>query len=149
MNKNCSSDLALRHNLHYRKWNKQIDTNRPIQTDQNSVVNQTLTKKKKFFHWSNCYRCCYNLELRDLYLSANFVFSSFGIYTMVKRKDISVPRILLAWQNFFRDRNGRERNQSPKGKMWSAIPDALLCMIVKLGEGKHEAGSGPNGDEVL
>ena len=38
-------------------------------------------------------------------------------------------------------------NQSPKGNMWSAIPDALLCMIVNLSEGKQ--GSGLEGDEVL
>ena len=38
-------------------------------------------------------------------------------------------------------------NQSPKGNMWSAIPVALLCMIVYLSEGKQ--GSGPEGDEVL
>ena len=38
-------------------------------------------------------------------------------------------------------------NQSPKGNMWSAIPFALLCMIVNLSEQKQ--GSGPEGDEVL
>ena len=38
-------------------------------------------------------------------------------------------------------------NRSPKGNMWSAIPVALLCMIVNLSEGKQ--GSGPEGDEVL
>ena len=38
-------------------------------------------------------------------------------------------------------------NRSPKGNMWSAIPVALLCMIVNLCEGKQ--GSGPEGDEVL
>ena len=38
-------------------------------------------------------------------------------------------------------------NQSPKGNMWSAIPVALLCMIVNLSERKQ--GSGPEGDEVL
>ena len=38
-------------------------------------------------------------------------------------------------------------NQSPKGNMWSAIPFALLCMIVYLSERKQ--GSGPEGDEVL
>ena len=38
-------------------------------------------------------------------------------------------------------------NRSPKGKMWSAIPIALLCMIVKWSERKQ--GSGPKGDEVL
>ena len=38
-------------------------------------------------------------------------------------------------------------NRSPKGNMWSAIPVALLCMIVNLCEGKQ--GSGPEGDKVL
>ena len=38
-------------------------------------------------------------------------------------------------------------NRSPKGNMWSAIPIALLCMIVKWSERKQ--GSGPEGDEVL
>ena len=38
-------------------------------------------------------------------------------------------------------------NQSPKGNMWSAIPVALLCMIVSVSE--REQGSGPEGDEVL
>ena len=38
-------------------------------------------------------------------------------------------------------------NRSPKGNMWSAIPVALLCMIVNLSERKQ--GSGPEGDEVL
>ena len=38
-------------------------------------------------------------------------------------------------------------NQSPKGNMWSAIPVALLCMIVNWSERKQ--GSGPEGDEVL
>ena len=35
----------------------------------------------------------------------------------------------------------------PKGNVWSAIPVALLCMIVKLSERKQ--GSGSEGDEVL
>ena len=39
------------------------------------------------------------------------------------------------------------KNRSPKGNMWSAIPVALLCMIVIWSEGKQ--GSGPEGDEVL
>ena len=38
-------------------------------------------------------------------------------------------------------------NQSPKGNMWSAIPFALLCLIVNWSEGKQ--GSGPKGDDVL
>ena len=45
-----------------------------------------------------------------------------------------------------RKRN-RERNRSPKGNMWSAIPVALLCMIVNLCKGKQ--GSSPEGDKVL
>ena len=38
-------------------------------------------------------------------------------------------------------------NQPPKGNMWSAIPVALLCMIVNWSERKQ--GSGPEGDDVL
>ena len=38
---------------------------------------------------------------------------------------------------------GTPPNRSPKGNMWSAIPVALLCMIVNLSEGKQ--GSGPEG----
>ena len=38
-------------------------------------------------------------------------------------------------------------NRSPKGNMWSAIPVALLCMVVNWNERKQ--GSGPEGDEVL
>ena len=41
----------------------------------------------------------------------------------------------------------RGRNRSPKGNMWSAIPVALLCMIVNWSEGKQ--GSSPKGDKVL
>ena len=38
-------------------------------------------------------------------------------------------------------------NRPTKGNTWSAIPVALLCMIVNWSEGKQ--GSGPKGDEVL
>ena len=41
----------------------------------------------------------------------------------------------------------KNTNQSPKGNMWSAIPVALLCMIVNWSERKQ--GSNPKGDEVL
>ena len=48
----------------------------------------------------------------------------------------------------FGDGEGKERgNRTPKGNMWSAIPVALLCMIVIWSERKQ--GSGPKGDEVL
>ena len=40
-----------------------------------------------------------------------------------------------------------EINRSPRGNMWSAIPVALLCLIVNWSEGKQ--GSGPEGDDVL
>ena len=43
--------------------------------------------------------------------------------------------------------NYGKENRSPKGNMWSAIPVALLCIIMNLSEGKQ--GSGPEGDEVL
>ena len=46
-----------------------------------------------------------------------------------------------------RVRTSKNENRSPKGNMWSAIPVALLCMIVNWSEGKQ--GSGPKGDEVL
>ena len=35
---------------------------------------------------------------------------------------------------------GTTTNRSPKGNMWSAIPVALLCMIVNLSEGKQGSG---------
>ena len=38
-------------------------------------------------------------------------------------------------------------NRPTKGNTWSAIPVALLCMIVNWSEGKQ--GIGPKGDEVL
>ena len=41
----------------------------------------------------------------------------------------------------------RTINRSPKGNMGSAIPVALLCLIVNWSEGKQ--GSGPEGDKVL
>ena len=40
----------------------------------------------------------------------------------------------------------KKRNRSPKGKMWSAIPVGLLCMVVNWNE---RQGSGPEGDKVL
>ena len=40
-----------------------------------------------------------------------------------------------------------DQNRSPKGNMWSAIPVALLRVIMNWSEGKQ--GSGPKGDEVL
>ena len=40
-----------------------------------------------------------------------------------------------------------KRNKALEGNMWSAIPIALLCMVVNWNERKQ--GSGPEGDEVL
>ena len=38
------------------------------------------------------------------------------------------------------------KNRSPKSDMWSAIPVALLCMIVNLSKGKQGS---PKEDKVL
>ena len=46
----------------------------------------------------------------------------------------------------YAEKERKKENRSPKGNMWSAIPVALLCMIVNLCEGKQ--GSGPKGVEV-
>ena len=40
----------------------------------------------------------------------------------------------------------RGYNRLPKGIMWSAVPVALLCMVVNRNE---RQGSGPKGDKVL
>ena len=40
-----------------------------------------------------------------------------------------------------------KRNRALEGNMWSAIPIALLCMVVNWNERKQ--GSGPKGDKVL
>ena len=45
------------------------------------------------------------------------------------------------------EEEGSNGNQSPKGNMWSAIPVALLSIIVKWSERKQS--SGPEGDKVL
>ena len=41
--------------------------------------------------------------------------------------------------------NRDSENRLPKGNMWSAIPVALLCMIVS----ERKKGSRPKGDKVL
>ena len=46
----------------------------------------------------------------------------------------------------YRLKNTTKINQSPKGNMWSAIPVALLCMLMIVGDTKQ--GSGPKGDKV-
>ena len=43
-------------------------------------------------------------------------------------------------------RRKKENNRSPKGNTWSAIPVALLCMVVNWNE---RQGSGLNEDKVL
>ena len=45
------------------------------------------------------------------------------------------------------ENNRREKNNFPKGSMWSAILVTLLCIAVKWNERKQ--GSGPPGDKVL
>ena len=63
-------------------------------------------------------------------------------YLMPERTDLKPER-----PNLKPERPGIRPNQSPKGNMWSAIPVALLCMLVIEGDGKQ--GSGPEGDDVL
>ena len=69
-----------------------------------------------------------------------FVATQFGQrqFAMTATTEVS-----LRWGGVARKRN----NRSPKGNMWSAIPVALLCMVVNRNERKQ--GSGPEGDEVL
>ena len=43
--------------------------------------------------------------------------------------------------------NQPTKNRSPKGNLWSAIPVALLCMVVN--RNKRKQGSGTERDEVL
>ena len=38
-----------------------------------------------------------------------------------------------------RKEKGKKGSQSPKGSIWSAIPDALLCMIVNSSVGGRAA----------
>ena len=45
------------------------------------------------------------------------------------------------------ERERKKENRSPKGNMWSAIPVALLCMIINQNERKQ--GSGLKGDKVM
>ena len=40
----------------------------------------------------------------------------------------------------------KEKEQVAQGNIWSAIPVALLCMVINRNE---RQGSGPEGDEVL
>ena len=65
---------------------------------------------------------------------------SEGPYLGLKRLDLGSEGLILAGRT-------ETGNRSPKGNMWSAIPVALLCMI--LNWSKRKQGSGPEGDEVL
>ena len=60
-----------------------------------------------------------------------------------RRTDVKRDRQMDRFLVFFRTLP-EKKNRSPKGNMWSAIPVALLCMIVYWNERKQ--GSGP---EVL
>ena len=59
------------------------------------------------------------------------------ITTVLKDPDLAFPL----------PNNYGKENRSPKGNMWSAIPVALLCMVVNRNERKQ--GSGPERDKVL
>ena len=49
------------------------------------------------------------------------------------------PNLGSERSNIGSQRPNLRSNQSPKGNMWSAIPFALLCMIVNLSEGSRAA----------
>ena len=57
------------------------------------------------------------------------------------RETYSDPKIVLVVLKIHSVRTSKNENRSPKGNMWSAIPVALLRMIVNWSEGKQ--GSGP------
>ena len=65
------------------------------------------------------------------------------------RPDLRFERLILRPErpDLRSERPDLRPNQSPKSNMWSAIPVALLCMLVIEGDGKQ--GSGPEGDNVL
>ena len=64
---------------------------------------------------------------------------------MDKQMDGRTDRWTYGWMDGQMDQH--TDNQSPKGNKWSAIPVALLCMLVIEDDGKQ--GSGPKGDDVL
>ena len=64
-----------------------------------------------------------------------------------ERPDLGSKRLDLGSEGLILGGGTETGNRSPKGNMWSAIPVALLCMIMNWSEGKQ--GSGPKGDKVL
>ena len=65
----------------------------------------------------------------------------FLLYALIDNGEVNLSKYFhVVWGNNHID------NRSPKGNMWSAIPVALLCMVVNWNE---RQGSGPEGDEVL
>ena len=78
-----------------------------------------------------------------------------GDYDSAKRKKLTCLEKYMCIRNKKKESDSEDgqrktrnkENRSPKGNMWSAIPVALLWVIVNLSEGKQ--GSGPEGDEVL
>ena len=103
-----------------------------------------------------------NFRLRGILYALNFLSLFFRLPSLSQlmthppHQSISVVRIgstpaqsratsFEALLTFIPDTTNK--NRSPKGNMWSAIPVALLCMIVNWSERKQ--GSGPEGDEVL
>ena len=59
---------------------------------------------------------------------------------------IDTVNVAVAWKpsiSLFTMARCKDNNRSPKGNTWSAIPVALLCMIVNWSERKQ--GNGPKG----
>ena len=70
-----------------------------------------------------------------------------GGRTNARTDERKSPYVLQDFVPFGAAAQKKERNRSPKGNMWPAIPVALLCMIVNWS--KRKQGSGPKGDNVL
>ena len=87
-----------------------------------------------FTHWmiSNIHIQFVSFFLHSMAL---YIFTNKGGYRR-RKKVVNAER-----------ETGKERNRPPKGNMGSAIPIALLCMVVKWNERKQ--GSRPKGDKVL
>ena len=64
-----------------------------------------------------------------------------------ERPDLGSKRLDLGSEDLILGRGTETGNRSPKGNIWSAIPVALLCMIMIWSERKQ--GSGLKGDKVL
>ena len=71
-----------------------------------------------------------------------------AMHHFIAAADFSLQVSIVAW-SYISDlfHGALKKNRSPKGNTWSAIPVALLCLVVNQNERKQ--GSGSKGDKVL